>query len=135
MFIPYFHLLVFGILVTLVAWFSFHFFSVLPILQNVNKDYVIFLYFLNFVAKSDQKPNTKNGMNKTNVTTKNFVKHLHHINSDSTRVTIEVTLQCRTSSDWRKLPWKFISWPFCEVVVVVIDVSTVQDILKKVSNF
>ena len=31
-FIPYFHLLVFGILVTLVAWFSFRFFSVLPIL-------------------------------------------------------------------------------------------------------
>ena len=31
-FIPYFHLLVFGILVTLVAWFSFRFFSVMPIL-------------------------------------------------------------------------------------------------------
>jgi len=34
-------------------------------LQNVNKDYVIFLYFRNFVAKSDQKPKTKNGMNET----------------------------------------------------------------------
>ena len=31
-FIPYFRLLVFGILVTLVAWFFFQFFSVLPIL-------------------------------------------------------------------------------------------------------
>ena len=28
-------------------------------LQNVNKD-----YFCNFIAKSDQKPKTKNGMNK-----------------------------------------------------------------------
>ena len=67
-----------------------------------------------------------------NVTTWIMVIHLYHINAASTRFTIEVTLQCRTSSDWRKLPWKFISWPFCEVVVVVIDVSTVQDILKKV---
>ena len=30
-------------------------------LQNVNKDYVIFLYFRNFVAKSDQKPKRKMG--------------------------------------------------------------------------
>jgi len=34
-------------------------------LQNVNKDYIIFLYFRNFVTKSDQKPKTKNGMNET----------------------------------------------------------------------
>ena len=34
-------------------------------LQNVNKDYVIFLYFRNFVAKSDQKPKTNDGMNQT----------------------------------------------------------------------
>ena len=34
-------------------------------LQNVNKDYGIFSYFRNFVGKSDQKPKTKNGMNKT----------------------------------------------------------------------
>ena len=34
-------------------------------LQNVNKDYVIFSYFRNFIAKSDQKPKTKNGMNET----------------------------------------------------------------------
>ena len=54
-------LFVFGILVTLVAWFSFRFFT----LQNVNKDYIIFLYFCNFVTKSDQKPKTKNGMNET----------------------------------------------------------------------
>ena len=31
-------------------------------LQYVNKDYVIFSYFHNFVAKSDQKPKTNNGM-------------------------------------------------------------------------
>ena len=30
-------------------------------LQNVNKDYVIFSYFRNFIAKSDQKPKTKMG--------------------------------------------------------------------------
>ena len=36
-------------------------------LQNVNKYYVIFSYFCNFVAKSDQKPKTKNGMKKTKV--------------------------------------------------------------------
>jgi len=34
-------------------------------LQNVNKENVIFLYFCNFVTKSDQKPKTKNGMNET----------------------------------------------------------------------
>jgi hypothetical protein len=34
-------------------------------LQKVNKDYVIFSYFCNFVAKSDQKPKIKNGMNET----------------------------------------------------------------------
>ena len=57
-----------------VFWYFGHFscmiffpvFSVLPILQNVKKKiYVIFSYFRNFVAKSDQKPKTKNGMNKT----------------------------------------------------------------------
>ena len=56
-FIPYFRLLVFGILVTSVTWFSFRFFSRLAhvALKNVNKDYVTFSYFCNFVAKSDQK--------------------------------------------------------------------------------
>jgi hypothetical protein len=34
-------------------------------LQNVNKDYVIFSYFRNFVAKSDHKRKTKNEMNET----------------------------------------------------------------------
>ena len=59
-FIPYFRLLVFGILVTLVVWFSLHFFRLAHLaLQNVNKDYVIFLYFCNLIAKSDQKPRTK----------------------------------------------------------------------------
>ena len=37
-------------------------------LQNVNKDYVIFLYFRNFFAKSDQKQKMKNGMNETEAT-------------------------------------------------------------------
>ena len=36
-------------------------------LQNINKDYVMFVYFRIFVAKSDQKPKTKFGMNKTKV--------------------------------------------------------------------
>ena len=34
-------------------------------LHNVNKDCVIFSYFHKFVAKSDQKPKTKNEMNET----------------------------------------------------------------------
>ena len=34
-------------------------------LQNVNKDYITFSYFRNFIAKSDKKPKTKNGMNAT----------------------------------------------------------------------
>jgi hypothetical protein len=36
-------------------------------LQNVNKDYIIFSYLCNFVAKSDQKPKTKNRINETSV--------------------------------------------------------------------
>jgi hypothetical protein len=36
-------------------------------LQNGNKDYAKFLHFRNFVAKSDQKPKTKNGMKETKV--------------------------------------------------------------------
>ena len=68
LFIPYFRLLVFGILVTLVAWFSFRFFRLAHLaLQNVKKDCAICSYFCNFVAKSDQKPKTKNGMNETKV--------------------------------------------------------------------
>ena len=43
-------------LVTLVALFSFHFFPSCPSCHaNVNKDYVIFLYFCNITAKIDQK--------------------------------------------------------------------------------
>ena len=42
------------------------FFHLAPLaLQNVNKGYVIFSYFCNFIAKKDQKSKTKNGMNKT----------------------------------------------------------------------
>jgi hypothetical protein len=33
-------------------------------LQNENKDYVIFLYFRNFVAKSEPKQKMKNWMNE-----------------------------------------------------------------------
>ena len=43
-------------------------------LQNASKEYVIFLYFPNFITKSDQKPKTKNGMNETYV---NFFSYLH----------------------------------------------------------
>ena len=73
-------------------------------------------------------------LSTNNVTTWNFGHTSASYQFSFNSSTGEVTLQCRTSSDWRKLPWKFISWPFCEVVVVVIDVSTVQDILKKVLN-
>ena len=55
-FSPYFCLFVFGILVILDAWFYFRFFLSSPFcLANVNKDYLIFLYSYNSVAKSDQK--------------------------------------------------------------------------------
>ena len=55
-FIQYFHLMVFGTLGSLVAWFSLCFFRLAHLaLQNVNKDYVIFPYFHKFVAKSNQK--------------------------------------------------------------------------------
>ena len=67
LFIPYFRLLVFGILVTLVFFLGFFLSLVHLALQNVNNDYIIFFYFLNFVAKSDQKAKMKNGMNKTMV--------------------------------------------------------------------
>ena len=47
-FITYFRLLVFGTLVTLVAWFSFHFLHLARgALQNINKGYVTFPYFRN----------------------------------------------------------------------------------------
>ena len=45
LFIPYFCLLVFGILVTLLTWFFFHLAHL--DLQNVNKDHIIFSYFCN----------------------------------------------------------------------------------------
>ena len=48
-------------------------------LQNVNKDYVIFLYFRNFIAKNDQKPKTKNGIIETNVVTFDKNKHLRTV--------------------------------------------------------
>ena len=64
-----------------------------PALQNVNKDYEIFLYLHNFVAKSDQKPKTKNGMNET-------LKYILGI-------TIEMTTKIRlthTCPWWIKIP-------------------------------
>ena len=67
LFIPYFCLLVF--------WYFGHFSCVIFFpgffrlthlaLQNVNKDYVIFSYFRNFLPKVTKKPKTKNGMNET----------------------------------------------------------------------
>ena len=66
LFIPHFCLLVFGILVTLVACFVSVFFHLGHLaLRYVNKDYVIFSYLCNLVAKSDQNQKTKNGMNET----------------------------------------------------------------------
>ena len=70
LFIPFFCLLVFRVFLTLVAWFYFSLFlSCLSclVLQNVFNDYVIFSYFHNFIAKSDQKPKMTNGMNKTQI--------------------------------------------------------------------
>ena len=59
-FIPYFCLLVFGILVTLVAWSLFCFFCLAHLaLQNVNKDYATFSYLHNFVAKKWPKIKNK----------------------------------------------------------------------------
>ena len=69
-FIPYFRLLVFGHF-SCVIFFPFFFHLAHLALQNVNKDCVIFSYFQNFVAKSDQKPKTKNGMNKTFIMNQN----------------------------------------------------------------
>ena len=52
---------------TIVSFIPFLVFGIAHLaLQNVNKDY-IFLYFHNFVAKSDQKAKTENGMNETQV--------------------------------------------------------------------
>ena len=62
LFIPYFRLLV---LVTLRDFLSGFFRLAHLALQNVSKDYIIFSYFCNFIAKSDQKPKTKNGINET----------------------------------------------------------------------
>ena len=62
-FIPYFHLSVFGHFSCVISFFP----STHLVLQNVNKAYIIFLYFRNFVAKSDPKPKKKNGMNETNM--------------------------------------------------------------------
>ena len=68
-FLPNFCLSVCGILATLVAWFSFGFFSVLPILPCKMWTKITW-YFRNFIAKRDQKPKTKNGMNETKAFTR-----------------------------------------------------------------
>ena len=64
-----FHILIFWFLVFWSLWlhdFLFIIFCLAHLaLQNVNKDCVIFLYFHNFVHKSDQKTITKNWMNRT----------------------------------------------------------------------
>ena len=60
-FIPYFCLLVFGIFVTSDAWFSLCSFRLAHlVLQNINKDYVIFSWLCR-----QKWPKTKNGMNET----------------------------------------------------------------------
>ena len=51
--------------ISCVIFFPFFFRLTHLALQNINKDYVILSYYRNFVAKSDRKPKTKNGMNKT----------------------------------------------------------------------
>ena len=64
-----------------VVFFPVFFCLVHLALQNVNKDYIIFLYFHNFVAKSDQKPKTKNGMNETELDWLTSLKLLSQIES------------------------------------------------------
>ena len=62
-FIPYFCLLVFGIFVTSDAWFSLCPFRLAHlVLQNINKDYVIFSWLCR-----QKWPKTKNGTNETNI--------------------------------------------------------------------
>jgi hypothetical protein len=66
---------VYHIFLSIGFWYFGHFSCVIFVLvffslahlalQNVKKDYIIFLYFRNFIAKSEQKPKTKNVMNKT----------------------------------------------------------------------
>jgi len=68
-FIPYFSFWYFGHF-SCVIFFPLFFRLAHLALQNANKDYVIVLYFSNFVAKSDQKPKMKNGMNITKETGK-----------------------------------------------------------------
>jgi len=51
-----------------VIFFLFFFRLAHLALQYVIKDYVIFSNFHYLVAKSDQKPKTKNGMKTTNIT-------------------------------------------------------------------
>ena len=48
-----------------VIFFPFFFRLAHLALQNVNNNYIIFLYFCNFIGKNDQNPKTKNGMNET----------------------------------------------------------------------
>ena len=59
-FIPYFQFLVFRIWSLQLGDFLSIFFRLAHLaLQNVNKDYVMLLYFLNFVTKFDKKQKNK----------------------------------------------------------------------------
>ena len=81
-------------------------------LQNVNKDSLIFSYFHKFVAYSDQKPKSKNWMNKTLVST----------NTVSTN-TIYFSLQ------FHEYPWPITtSVPVMNTMIVLIirTVSTLR---------
>ena len=72
-FIPYFRILVFGILVTLVAWFSFRFFRLAHLaLQNVNKDYIVLLYFITSSPKVTKNQKRKMGWTKHMKNTSTF---------------------------------------------------------------
>ena len=99
-YIPYFHLLFFGILVTCVAWFSIRCFFCLAhlALQNVNKDlHTIFVFLLPKVTKSDQK--RKIG----------WTKHLTNSNWISFFVRVNIIFNFfRGRNRW----WTWI-WRFC----------------------
>ena len=92
----------------IVAWFSFRFLSVLP-LQNTNKDYIIFLYFHDFVAKSNQKQkNEKMGWTK---------QKMQRCRNPTTLNSLKSVLQnCRLlffSLDWSVTKYQTLNKSFC----------------------
>ena len=77
-------------------------------LQNINKDYVIFSYFCNFVAKSNEKPKTKRGMNETkDVTSQSILPQCDMLVSKTFSLPLSVDLR-RYPKRLRTLWWSAI---------------------------